>query len=69
MAKMGGNSVIDTVTKMGGAHCVKNGWSSLCQKLVELTVAANCSSTFYAPIILCQGAKNITYIDLLILNP
>ena len=46
MAKMGGTSVIDTVTKMGGAHCGKNGWSSPRQKWVELTVAkiggANC---------------------------
>ena len=27
------------VTKMGGAHCGKNGWNSLWQKWVELTVA------------------------------
>ena len=39
MAKMGGTGVIDTVTKMGGAHCGKNGWNSLWQKWVELTVA------------------------------
>ena len=39
MAKMGGTSVIDTVTKMGGAHRGKNGWSSLWQKWVELTMA------------------------------
>ena len=36
MAKRGGTSVIDTVAKMGGAHCGKNGWSSLWQKRVEL---------------------------------
>ena len=36
---MGGTGVIDTVTKMDGAHCGKNGWNSPLQKLVELTVA------------------------------
>ena len=36
---MGGTGVIDTMTKMGGAHCGKNGWSSPSQKWVELTVA------------------------------
>ena len=30
---------IDTVTKIGGAHCGKNGWSSLWKKWVELTMA------------------------------
>ena len=39
MAKMGGTGVIDTVTKMGGAQCGKNGWSSPLQKWLELTVA------------------------------
>ena len=39
MAKMGGTSVIDTVAKMGGAHCGRNGWSSPLQKCLELTVA------------------------------
>ena len=39
MAKMGGTSVIDTVAKMGGAHCGKNWWSSPLQKWVELTLA------------------------------
>ena len=28
VAKIGGTGVKDTVTKMGGAHCGKNGWSS-----------------------------------------
>ena len=27
------------MTKMGGTHCGKNGWSSLWQKWVELTMA------------------------------
>ena len=35
MAEMGGTSVIDTVAKMGGAHCGKNGWSSPRPKWVE----------------------------------
>ena len=39
MAKMGGTGVIDIVAKMGGAHCGKNGWNSLWQEWVELTVA------------------------------
>ena len=51
MAKMGGTSVIDTVAKMGGGHCGKNGgnwchrhrdkngWNSLWEKWVEFTVA------------------------------
>ena len=51
MAKMGGTSIIDKVTKRDGAqhgnngwnwcyrHRDKNGWSSLWQKWVELTVA------------------------------
>jgi hypothetical protein len=28
MAKMGETGVIETVAKMGGNHCGKNGWSS-----------------------------------------
>ena len=28
MLKMGGVGVIETVAKIGGAHCGKNGWSS-----------------------------------------
>ena len=39
MAKMGGTGVIDAVKKMGGTNCDKNGWNSLWQKWVELTVA------------------------------
>ena len=39
MAKMGGVGVIETVAKMGGAHHDKNGWNSLWQKWVELSVA------------------------------
>ena len=39
MARMGGTGVIDTVAKMVGAHCGKNGWSSLWQKWMKLTVA------------------------------
>ena len=39
MEKMGGTSVKDTVAKMGGAHCGKNGWSSPWQKWLERTVA------------------------------
>ena len=47
VVKMDGTSVIDTVAKMGGAHCGKkdgahcgkNWWSSLWQKWVKLTVA------------------------------
>ena len=39
MAKMGGTGVRDTVAKMGGAHCGKNGLSSLWQKWVEFIMA------------------------------
>ena len=51
LAKMVGTDVIDIVTKMSGAHCGKNGWnwcfrhldkngwSSLWQKWIELTVS------------------------------
>ena len=39
MAKMDGTSVTDTVAKIGGAHCCKNGWNSLWQKWVELKMA------------------------------
>ena len=39
VAKIGGTGVIDTVTKIYGAHCCKNGLSSLWHKWVELTVA------------------------------
>ena len=28
VAKMGGNGVINDVTKLDGPHCGKNGWSS-----------------------------------------
>ena len=36
---MGGTGVIDTVAKMGETLHDKNGWNSLWQKWVELTVA------------------------------
>ena len=39
MAKIGGTGVIDTMTKMDGANCGKNDWSSQWQKWLELTVA------------------------------
>ena len=38
MAKMGETDVRDTVAKMGGTHCGKNGWSSSWQKRVELVL-------------------------------
>ena len=38
VTKMGGTGVTDTVTKMGGAHCGKNGWRSPWQKWVELVL-------------------------------
>ena len=39
VAKMGGGTFIEIVTKMGGTHRGKNGWNSLWQKWVELTTA------------------------------
>ena len=52
MAKMGETSVIDIVAKMVGAHSGKNGWSSLLQKWVELTVAKIRGGLEYHPCML-----------------
>ena len=38
LAKMGGTGVIDAVTKMVGVQSGKNGWSSMWQKWVELSM-------------------------------
>ena len=38
MAKTGETGVIETVAKMGGNHCGKNGWRSPWQKRVKLVL-------------------------------
>ena len=38
MAIMGETGVKDSVAKMGGTHCGKNGWSSPWQKWVKLVL-------------------------------